>query len=289
MSLHDEDRNNTGDEHGTEYDGVDALMAAILDEPLPAAARQDPAFTAARDAAAADVAVLREQLGLIGDTLAREAEPGPVPVRPLPAVARPPRRARRPLRVAFGALAAAAAASVVLGMGWLVTQAGQGDGMSSSAEADRKAVGADEAPGADEASGAKGSAGTGFGTPHYLACARLVAEGTVSAVEPVPGTGQERVTLEVTRRYKPAPGTGPDENASAGEQDEAGEVTFLTEPTEPTGPTDRPPLHTGDRVMVGLPREGSVPDAVIVGEEDIAPERARITAALPASRTLTCE
>ncbi|CAM5345294.1 hypothetical protein SHIRM173S_13368 [Streptomyces hirsutus] len=41
--------------------------------------------------------------------------------------------------------------------------------------------------------------------------------------------------------------------------------------------------------MVGLPREGSVPDAVIVGEEDIAPERARITAALPASRTLTCE
>lgn len=182
---------------------------------------------------------------------------------------------------------AAAAASVVLGTGWLVTQAGQGDGTSSSAEADRKAVEAGEAPGADEAPGAKGSAGTGFGTPHYLACARLVAEGTVSAVEPVPGTGQERVTLEVTRRYKPAPGTGPDENASAeeqaGEQDEAGEVTFLT------GPTDRPRLRTGDRVMVGLPREGSVPDAVIVGEEDIAPERARITAALPASRTLTCE
>ncbi|MFF3928767.1 hypothetical protein [Streptomyces hirsutus] len=292
MSLHDDDRNDTGDERGTEYDGVDALMAAILDEPLPAAARQDPAFLAARDAAAADVAVLREQLGLIGDTLAREAEPGPAPVRPLPAVARPPRRARRPLRVAFGALATAAAASVVLGTGWLVTQAGQGDGTSSSAGADRKAVEAGEAPGADEAPGAKGSAGTGFGTPRYLACARLVAEGTVSAVEPVPGTGQERVTLEVTRRYEPAPGTGPDEDASAGEQaeeqDEAGEVTFLT---GPTGPTDRPRprLRTGDRVMVGLPREGSVPDAVIVGEEDIAPERARITAALPASRTLTCE
>ncbi|MEU2599324.1 hypothetical protein ABZ669_19295 [Streptomyces hirsutus] len=284
MSLHDDDRNDTGDERGTEYDGVDALMAAILDEPLPAAARQDPAFLAARDAAAADVAVLREQLGLIGDTLVREAEPGPAPVRPLPAVARPPRRARRPLRVAFGALAAAAAASVLLGMGWLVTQAGQGDGMSSSAGADRKAVEAGEAPGAE------GSAGTGFGTPHYLACARLVAEGTVSAVEPVPGTGQERVTLEVTRRYKPAPGTGPDEDASAEEQaeeqDEAGEVTFLT---GPSGSTDRPRLRTGDRVMVGLPREGSVPDAVIVGEEDIAPERARVTAALPASRTLTCE
>ncbi|MFD0214002.1 hypothetical protein ACFVH9_34190, partial [Streptomyces hirsutus] len=164
--------------------------------------------------------------------------------------------------------------------------AAPGAGTSSSAEADRKAVEAGEAPGADEAPGAKGSAGTGFGTPHYLACARLVAEGTVSAVEPVPGTGQERVTLEVTRRYEPAPGTGPDEDASAEEQDEAGEVTFLT---GPTGPTDRPRLRTGDRVMVGLPREGSVPDAVIVGEEDIAPERARITAALPASRTLTCE
>ncbi|MFI8306899.1 hypothetical protein ACIF80_26380 [Streptomyces sp. NPDC085927] len=283
MSVHDDrddpggERNSTGDERGTEYDGVDALMAALLDEPLPAAARQDPAFMAARDVAAADVAVLREQLGLIGDTLAREAESGPAPVRPLPAVARPPRRARRPLRVAFGALAAAAAASVVLGTGWLVTQAGQGDGMSSSAEADRKAVGTDEAP------GAKGSAGTGFGTPRYLACARLVAEGTVSAVEPVPGTGQERVTLEVTRRYKPEPGAGPDEDAPAGERDEAEEITFLT------GPAGPPRLRTGDLVMVGLPREGSVPDAVILGEEDIAPERARVTAALPASRALTCE
>ncbi|MFE9921145.1 hypothetical protein ACFYQA_06075 [Streptomyces sp. NPDC005774] len=275
MSVHD-GRNNTGDEHGIQYDGVeyegvDALMAAILDEPLPAEARQDPVFLAARDAAAADVAVLREQLGLIGDTLIREAEPAPAPVRPLPAVARPPRRARRPLRIALGALAAAAAASVVLGMGWLVTQAGQGDGMSSSAEADRKAVGADEAPGS-----ARGSADTGFGSPRYLACARLVAEGTVSAVEPVPGAGQEHVTLEVTRRYKPEPDAG----TPAGEQEE---VTFLT------GSTDRPRLHPGDEVLVGLPLESSVPDIVIVGEEDIAPERARVTAALPASRTLTCE
>ncbi|CAM5345339.1 hypothetical protein SHIRM173S_13369 [Streptomyces hirsutus] len=230
-----EDTGNARDtEYDTTYDGVDALMAAILDEPLPTAARRDPAFMAARDAAATDVAVLREQLGLIGEMLAAREMPsagetpavgaeaagsgaapaagasdapvdrpgyrpaaGPLtPVTPLP-VHRP---RRRPLRVALGALAAAAAASVVLGTGWLVTQAGQGDGTSSSAEADRKAVEAGEAP------GAKGSAGTGFGTPHYLACARLVAEGTVSAVEPVPGTGQERVTLEVTRRYKPARG-----------------------------------------------------------------------------------
>ncbi|MEU3148744.1 hypothetical protein ABZ676_32405, partial [Streptomyces sp. NPDC006999] len=50
-------------------------MAAILDEPLPAAARRDPAFTAARDAAAADVAVLRKHLGLIGETLAAVGTP----------------------------------------------------------------------------------------------------------------------------------------------------------------------------------------------------------------------
>ncbi|MFD3732514.1 hypothetical protein [Streptomyces sp. NPDC058632] len=299
MSVHDDDRNNTGDEHGTAYDGVDALMAAILDEPLPAAARQDPAFMAARDAAAADVAVLREQLGLIGETLAAGRAPavrveaagsgagGPeaapaveagasdvpggrpaagllAPVRPLPA----PRRARRPLRVALGVLAAAAAAAVVLGTGRLVTQSGQGDTASSAAES------ADRAAGAEQPTGAGDSAGVLFGSPRYLACARLVAEGTVAEVEPVPGAGRDRVTLEVTRGYKPEPGTAAEDRD---------EVTFLT------GATGRPRLHTGDRVLVGLPREGTVPDAVIVGEEDIAPERVRVTAALPASRTLTCE
>ncbi|MCX2925399.1 hypothetical protein [Streptomyces sp. NEAU-W12] len=307
MTVHDDDdRNDTGHERGTEYDGteydgteyegVDALMAAILDEPLPAAARRDPAFTAARDAAAADVAVLREQLGLIGETLAavgtpaaREEAAGPeaapaavtgtstspggrpttgprAPVTPLPSRRAP----RRPLRVALGALAAAAAASVVLGAGWLVAQPGQGDTASSAAES------ADKAAGDERSTGAGDPAGDLFGSPRHLACARLVAEGTVTGVEPVPGAGGDRVTLEVTRGYKPEPEPG----TNAGDRDA---VTFLT------GATGLPRLHTGDRVLVGLPREGTVPDAVIVGEEDIAPERARITAALPASRTLTCE
>ncbi|MCP3765398.1 MULTISPECIES: hypothetical protein [unclassified Streptomyces] len=316
MSVHDDHddaRDGTGDERGTEYDGTgydgarydsieydgaeaehdgaehggveregaaldgDALMAAILGEPLPAAARRDPAFLAARDAAAADVAVLREQLGLIGDTLAREAEPGPAPVRALPAVApggpgdpagraRPSRRARRPLKVALGALAAAAAASVVIGTGWLVTQAGQGDTASSGAGVTAE----------DAADAKQQEAGTAFGSAGYLACARLVVEGTVTAVEPVPGAGRDRVTLEETRRHKPEPDPGDLE----GERDE---VTFLAEAD------GGPRLRVGDEVLIGLPREGSVPDAVIVGEEDIAPERERITAALPASRALTCE
>ncbi|WAX80042.1 hypothetical protein [Streptomyces sp. KMM 9044] len=297
MSVHDDDRNNAAEgEGGTEYD---ALMAAILDEPLSAAARRDPAFMAAREAAVTDVAVLRQQLGLIGETLAAvgtpaargeavgpgaggpEAAPaagtgtsaapggspaaGPrAPVTPLPSRRVP----RRPPRVALGALAAAAGASVVLGTGWLVTGSGQGDTASSAAES------ADRAADAKRSTGAGDPAGVLFGSPRYLACARLVAEGTVAEVEPVPGAGRDRVTLEVTRGYKPEPGTKPGDR---------GEVTFLT------GAPGRPRLHTGDRVLVGLPHEGTVPDAVVVGEEDIAPERARITAALPASRTLACE
>ncbi|WP_079104889.1 hypothetical protein [Streptomyces prasinopilosus] len=290
MSVHDDHddaRDGTGDEHGTgyggaahegarhegaEYGGVDALMAAILGEPLPAEARRDPAFLAARDAAAADVAVLREQLGLIGDMLAREAEPGPAPVRSLPAAAprpgriTPPRRARRPLKVALGALVAAAAASVVLGTGWLVTRAGQGDTASSGAGVTAE----------DVADAKRQEAGTAFGSAGYLACARLVVEGTVTAVEPVPGAGRDRVTLEATRRHKPEPDRRDLER-------DPGEVTFLAEAD------GAPRLRAGDEVLVGLPREGSVPDAVVVGEEDIAPERERITAALPASRALTCE
>ncbi|MGC3002655.1 hypothetical protein ACPF8X_30845, partial [Streptomyces sp. G35A] len=158
------------------------------------------------------------------------------------------------LRTALGALAAAAAATVVVGMGWLVAQP---QGVSDGA-ADKSAAGQSE-------SGEAG--GAAFGGPGYLACARLVAEGTVEAVEPVPGAGQERVTLVVSRHYK---GAGEDE------------VTFLLDVA------GAPAVREGDAVLVGLPPEGAFPDMVVVGAEEIAGERARITAALPESRTLTC-
>ncbi|MCT7353128.1 hypothetical protein N4P33_13225, partial [Streptomyces sp. 15-116A] len=64
---------NTENSGNTEYDGMDALMAAILDEPLPAEAERDPAFMTAHGEAAADIALLREQLTLIGDALAGPA------------------------------------------------------------------------------------------------------------------------------------------------------------------------------------------------------------------------
>ncbi|CAM5454432.1 hypothetical protein [Streptomyces griseomycini] len=389
MTAHDDDRapgqGNAG--HGAHdgtayddiaYDGTDALMAAILDEPLPARGRRDPAFLAAHGAAVADLAVLREQLALIGDALAAPAEaapaggeddvpagrggaarpggkrpepddgtgqgvrarppgdpaprngtgnrsaapgsgPGDRPVvtgtrarpgssgstghavptgptgstgdagpaaSPRPAVPtasvtpagpagttgssgpsgpvrpggsrgpRGPRRVRRPLGVAFGALAAAAAATVVAGMGWLVVQGGGGsDAASGSSEA-----------AADSAAGKQG--GVAFGSPRYLACARLVAEGAVVAVEPLPGAGRERITLRVSRAHK---GT-----------EDGHRVTFVLDAA------GQPRLREGDRVMIGVPLEGDHPDTVVVGEEDIAPERARITASLPESRTLTC-
>ncbi|KES05716.1 hypothetical protein BU52_18075 [Streptomyces toyocaensis] len=285
MTAHDEARDPSRE--GPEHDGMDALTAALLDEPLPEGARRDPEFLAARDAALADLVVLREQLTVIADALAGppdgapagrdaaarpgerpdtgsgpqradagthapggaapgHAETGPAPLRGLPS--RRPRR--RPVRAVLGGLAAAAAAALVLGTGWLVAQGGGGAGAADSgAAADAKEAG-----------------GVAFGSPRHLACARLVAEGAVTAVEQVPGAaGTERVTLRVSRYYK-------------GE----GEVTFLRDAVV------EPPLRRGDRVLIGMLRDGDRPDMVLVGEEEIAPERARIIAALPESRTLSC-
>ena len=142
---------------GPAYAGMDALMAALLDEPLPEDALRDAEFVASHEAAVADLALLREQLGLIGDALAApgeeagtgvapgragaarpgdtagaETEPGQVSgpatapsasVTPLPSR---PFRARRALRLTARTLAVAAAASVVLVIGWGVLQPGSG-------------------------------------------------------------------------------------------------------------------------------------------------------------------
>ncbi|MDG9712541.1 hypothetical protein [Streptomyces sp. DH10] len=298
---------NDDDRRDAEYDGVDALMAALTDDPLPEGARQDASFMAAHRAATADVALLREQLLLMGDTLAHETaadvagpEAGPrtrpeaadpagrapatgpadgprdahadVPgaggdpsVTVLPVGSRAHgglsgRRSRpRALRVALRGLVAAAAAGVVVGMGWLVVQ---GDHESADDTAGSSA--------ADSAAGpARSEASAELGHARYLACARLVAEGTVAEVEPVPGTGQDRVTLDVDRYYKPAKG-----------QDR---IVFPMD--EDAEPQPRP----GDRVLVGITRGQAQPDLWSVGEKAIAPERAWITAAPAKSGTRPCE
>ncbi|GAX50225.1 hypothetical protein [Streptomyces olivochromogenes] len=242
-----------------EYEGVDALLAAITDEALPEGAGDDPEFMAEHRSAVADVALLREQLAVIGDALAdREEEAKPVPVRaPRKRTRRPegaPRnRGRRPLALVVGTLVVAAVAAMVVGMGWILAHNGAGVSETSGAKA------------ADS-----GSAGDGasLSAPGYLACARLVAEGTVADVEPLPGTTENRITLHVDRYYKP-------------EKGKAEVVLVLDEEVAP-----RP--REGERVLVALQDDPATPTGWTTGEKAIADERAWIVKALPASRTLTC-
>lgn len=230
-----------------EHDGPDALMAAITDEPLPGSAADDPAFLAEHRSARADVALLREQLRIIGGTLT-EAAPAAEPV-PL----RRPLAARRRARVlAFGTLAVAAVAGVVTGLGWLAGHSGA-DSLSSA-----------------DSGSSKAEAGVRFGSPAYLACATTVAEGEVTLVKRLPSTGALQVTVHVTHYYKP----------TLGVQD----LTYVI------SEDDLPePLAKGTRVLFGTPQGApATPDHWAVGEQEIAVERAWITASLPASRGLTC-
>ncbi len=237
---------------------ADALMAAITDEPLTDVARADAAFMAEHRSAVADVALLREQLEIIGHALAEpmpppapEPDPVPAPVR----VRRPSRARRRMFAMAYGGLAVAAAASVLAGMGWLLTQAG-GDASDAGAGA------------AADKQASESGGGTAFGSPHYLACSRLVAEGKATSVERLPGATSLRVTLHMSRYYKP----------DKGEQ----ELTFVVDESLVPG------LRVGDPVLLGIRQGARQPDFWAVGEQNIAPERAWITASLAEAGKLTC-
>ncbi|MFF7724495.1 hypothetical protein ACFZDB_34810 [Streptomyces luteogriseus] len=268
------------DKDGHYGDGHDeaALMAVITGEAPGDEALADDTFMTAYRSATDDVALLREQLGLIGRALAdperaagpeRGADPeraaGPEPWGGRsasvisPAAHRTRSRSRRPLAVALKGLVAAVGAGVVIGMGWLVVQSdgmGAGDDQGGSSAADSSAG----RPQAGEA--AK------LGHAGYLACARIVVEGTVARVETLPGTGQDRITLDVARSYKP---------------DQGGKrITFPME----TGVEPR--LRAGDHVLVGIPGAQAEPDMWTTGEKEIARDRAWITEALPASRTIPC-
>lgn len=242
-----------------EHDGIDALMAAITDEPLSEEARADSVFVAEHRSASADLTLLREQLGVIGHALA-EPPPDPVPAptpAPKPAPVRPSRTRRWVPKLALGSLAVAAAASVVAGLGWLIATGGpnamsSGDSGTSAQKSESDADG-----------------GTRFGSPHYLACTRLVAEGTVTSVERLVDGVQLRITIDVIRYYK---------------QDEPrpDKLTYVVEDTFARA------LVKGDRVLFGVPKGDGVPDHWVVGEEAVARERAWITASLPESRELTC-
>ncbi|MDX2539173.1 hypothetical protein [Streptomyces scabiei] len=281
---------------GRVYAGMDALMAALLDEPLPEQALEDAEFMAARDAAAADVALLREQLGFLGETLAvtgDDAGAGAPPGRP--AAARPgdaagaetdpgrvsgpataptasvtpllprPDRARRALSIAYKGLAAAAVASVVLVLGWGFTQT---EGSSSTAKSDSAADGAAASRAPDQQSDGGGDSGS-LSRQGYVACSRIIVEGTVTEVQPVPGAAQDRITVDVRRWIKPEKG---------GKQ-----IVF------PMDQDVDPRLKEGDHVLVGIPRHDAHPDVWTTDEAQIARDGAWMEEALPGSEELSCE
>ncbi|MGW0082960.1 hypothetical protein [Streptomyces sp. NPDC003393] len=261
----------------------DPLLAAILDEPP---ASSDVGYLADYHAARADLTELRRRLAAVADALVGtdtgtdtdvdfDAKPVPRPGDGVPggrhpagghrttadgrAADGPPgrpgrsgppgasRRAWRRRRAVAGSLAAALVLCGVFGLGRLL--AASGTRTDSTADA--------------ESGGAKVTAGG------YVACARLIVEGTVTRVDPEPGTGQDRIGLAVERRYKPR--TGPDQ------------VTFLM--AHDVSPRPR----TGDRVLVAIPVHASTPDIWSTGEQRIARDRAWILEGLAESRTLTCD
>ncbi|MEU6667538.1 hypothetical protein [Streptomyces sp. NPDC046727] len=282
-----------------EYDGMDALMAAITGDPLPEEARRDPALRAEHRAAEADVKELRDQLAWLaealtgeeageqtaGDAVSGEAVTGgggsseddvvpavPAARRPRSRTrpagperpARPPRPGRpsgprRALRIALGSLAGAAAFSLVLGFGWVLTHA---------------------AGGADDNGGSSAKSAAGAATPdaeagvrpadpeRELACSRLVVEGTVARVEPRRDSAASRVTLTVTRSYKPAHGPA--------------DVGFLLDAGT------RPAPREGQHVLVRVGQGDRYASLWAVGDSRVAAERAWITEALPGARNLPC-
>jgi len=228
------------------YDG-DALMAAITGEELTEEARGDAAFLAEYRSAEEDIALLRDQLGIIGETLSAP-EPAEKPVR-----VRSPRARRHVRTLAFGTLAVAAVAGVVTGLGWLI---GHTDPIALS-------------DGDSGSSASKAESGVRFGGPAYLSCATTVAEGEVTAVEELPGGEELRVTVRIDRYFKPT--AGPKE------------LTYVIGAYDVSRP-----LTKGARVLFGVTEGSASPDHWVVGEREIAVERAWITASLPEARGLAC-
>ncbi|MFB6677205.1 hypothetical protein ACFCWG_33325 [Streptomyces sp. NPDC056390] len=252
-----------------------ALMPALTGEPLPPEDEADPEMVAAHTAAQADVALLAEQVRGIGDALAARAAPAPelvpvpepasvpgsAPVKPPVPVSVVPMRSRpRPLVVAFKTLAAVCAAGMLGGLAWLAVDGGAGVSESAS---DKSA--------SDAKDGAKGKGGGEGGevTPEgFVACSRLIVEGTVVRVEPVPGAERDTITLTATRYYKPA--EGPQK------------VTFRMDHDVD------PRLKPGDRTLISIPKGEEYPDNWATKAKDRASLRDMVVNALPGSRALKC-
>ncbi|MFD9861196.1 hypothetical protein [Streptomyces alboflavus] len=263
--------------HEESDDAVDALALAVTDTPVPDALRADERFMAEHAAAVADVEALRAQLRVVGDTLARgpQGPDGPAPALPPAAPFRRPGAARRR---AVLALAAALAAGMLGGLVWLGANAGTGDGDMAGGDGAKHAApelsdGRESAPHAskapDEPQDDSDGAGDSRSREGYVACARLIVEGTVHRVEALPGGTRERITFDVSRYYKPAEGKQ--------------RITFMMSVDTDVEPRPR----AGDRALIGITEGEDTPDLWTTGK-GIATDRAWIEKALPGARGAEC-
>lgn len=248
------------DEFDRDHDrDCDALMLALTDEPLPEGSTgRDPALVAEHAAAVADVALLREHIGVVGRAL---AAPEPVAAREPVVAVRPAGVRRRRLTMALGVAAATAAASLVGGLAWLALESG---GAITEESSDSDAAKGEAPDAGDEKAG--GAADQSY--EGYVACARLIVEGTVRRVEPIPGAAQDRIVLDVSRYYKP----------SRGEK----QITFVMNVDVD------PRLRPGDRTLIGIAKGEATPDIWSTGAKDIAKDRAWIERALPRAEGMRC-
>ncbi|MFH9661292.1 hypothetical protein ACH4NF_24700 [Streptomyces sp. NPDC017248] len=246
-------------------------MVAITGESPPERVRRDPGFRAEHQAAEADLALLRDRLAWLAEALTGEAgedavaggtarpaggarPSGARPHRPRDRTrpAGPPRR--RPARVALGVLVGAAVFCLALGLGRLATSGG--------------GVAADDGA-ASAKSGTSAAAGGRPADPaRELACSRLVVEGTVTRVERQAESSSSRVTLSVSRSYRPAHGPA--------------DVAVLLDADA------RPAPRAGQHVLVRVARGERSAALWAVGDDRVAAARAWITDALPGSRDLAC-
>ncbi|MFI0811061.1 hypothetical protein [Streptomyces echinatus] len=163
----------------------------------------------------------------------------------------------RALRIALGSLAGAAAFSLALGVGWLVTNGGVGGENGGSAKSAADAAGKEVRTAVRPAD-----------PERELACSPLVVEGTVTRVQRREEDSSSRVTVTVSRSYRPTHGPA--------------EVGFLVDGGM------RPVPRTGQHVLVVVGRGERYASRWAVGDARVAAERAWITDALPGARNLAC-
>lgn len=245
---------------------VESAAPAESVPPAEPVASAEPAGSAepADRAGSAEVAGSAAPVGPAGSTARREHRPrgGGRPAsgaRPAgsPRSGRPAGR-RRVLRVALGSVGGVAALGMVAGLFWLGAQPGGDASMSGGGSADAKSGADAPAPGA----------GRPADPVAALACYRLVAEGTVAAVDRHSRSPWIRVVLTVTRSYRPA--HGPEQ------------VSFLL------AGDARPAPRRGQHVLAGVDRGRRDAGLWAVGDARVAEQRAWITEALPGSRHAAC-